>query len=627
MKGLFLIILMLGLISVSIPASAATETQAEFPVLEWKLMINSDDLGVLVPPLIRDSDGTLYTTTSSGFNLTTSKPLATLIAIDPSGKKKWEVKIGGNICTDLKFSPDGETIYVGTAGYGMKETSGGTQVKNGYFLYALDKNGRIKWSKEEEFWNDLAVGTDGTLYVGTQKGSSEDGIFAFRPDGSVKWHYIAGEMVCCGPKLDTMGNIYFATLRLFNEKPVRRSKLWCLAPDGSKKWVLDFSEEEFGFEILQNGLLYGSYISYPGCPPDIKGPFLINHDGVVTWEFSNFQDTDILVSDNGICMFKGNTVAIYDFSKNKVNEFTIPDDYKISFNKTYEYIVNNNIIFIERNDMQLRLFVFNSEGAVKTQCEIINQSPHWNTWALLPNGGIVLSNGTRLIYFDSDGRQAWDVAYNSGGIYGSSQRDGSFYLLEQTSGSIWLSSINCITFRDIQPSFWALEETQQLVFDGVLKGYPDGTFKPENPVTRAEFAKMALLSLGLKEEKPENPTFPDVPKDHWAYSYVEGAVKAGLIKGYPDGTFKPDGQVTKAEEMAVIVRGKKWEEGTPSEFHFSDCQADAWFAAYVETALAQGIVKIPDPNIVLENGAPKFDPNLPATRAQTAVFLARMREK
>ena len=163
---------------------------------------------------------------------------------------------------------------------------------------------------------------------------------------------------------------------------------------------------------------------------------------------------------------------------------------------------------------------------------------------------------------------------------------------------------------------------------GIIKGYPDGTFKPENAVTRAEFAKMTLLSLELKEEKPETPTFPDVPKDHWAYSYIEGAVKAGLIKGYPDGSFKPNGQVTKAEEMAVIVRGKKWETGTPSQFHFSDCQADAWFALYVESALTQGIVKIPDPNIILmENGAPKFDPNAPATRAQTAVFLARMREK
>jgi hypothetical protein len=80
--------------------------------------------------------------------------------------------------------------------------------------------------------------------------------------------------------------------------------------------------------------------------------------------------------------------------------------------------------------------------------------------------------------------------------------------------------------------------------------------------------------------------------------------------------------------MAVAVRGKKWETVTPSVFHFSDCQADAWFAPYVESALAQGIVKIPDPNIALmENGTPRFEPNLPATRAQTAVFLARTREK
>lgn len=92
---------------------------------------------------------------------------------------------------------------------------------------------------------------------------------------------------------------------------------------------------------------------------------------------------------------------------------------------------------------------------------------------------------------------------------------------------------------------------------GVLKGYQDGTFKPDGKITRAEFAAVAVRLLGLEAAAKLTTgatQFPDVPASHWSSGYVNVAVNQGLLKGYPDGTFKPDANVTNAEALAILVR-------------------------------------------------------------------------
>lgn len=91
----------------------------------------------------------------------------------------------------------------------------------------------------------------------------------------------------------------------------------------------------------------------------------------------------------------------------------------------------------------------------------------------------------------------------------------------------------------------------------VLNGYPDGTFKPDNAITRAEFAAVAVRSMGLENaaQFAAGPTeFSDVPANHWASGYINVAVDQEIINGYPDGTFKPDQNVTYAEALAMVVR-------------------------------------------------------------------------
>lgn len=99
----------------------------------------------------------------------------------------------------------------------------------------------------------------------------------------------------------------------------------------------------------------------------------------------------------------------------------------------------------------------------------------------------------------------------------------------------------------------------KLNYAGVVKGYTDGTFKPNKEVSRAEFATMAVLALGYTEEQVKmfnGPTkFTDLPDNHWANGFINLAVSKGIIKGYPDGTFQPNNTVKVAEALTVFVNG------------------------------------------------------------------------
>lgn len=178
-------------------------------------------------------------------------------------------------------------------------------------------------------------------------------------------------------------------------------------------------------------------------------------------------------------------------------------------------------------------------------------------------------------------------------------------------------------FPDVPFEYWAFQEIDSLNKAGILSGYPDGFFKPENPVSRAEFSKIVLLSLRLHTFKPEVPTFSDVPSDHWAFPYIEGAVKTGLIKGYPDGTFKPERPVSRAEVITILVRYLAWPLVSPSRPTFVDCSPGDWFYQYVETAFEGGLFSREIPQIVRtdDSGNFHFDPLLPATRSQAAYLI------
>jgi hypothetical protein len=166
---------------------------------------------------------------------------------------------------------------------------------------------------------------------------------------------------------------------------------------------------------------------------------------------------------------------------------------------------------------------------------------------------------------------------------------------------------------------WAKAEIEKLVALGIVNGYPDRTFRPDNNITRAEFTKILVKAMGLAEVHA-GVTFSDVSAGLWSHGYIGAAFKAGLVKGYEDGAFRPENKITRQEMAAMLVRamGKEAEAQAKAgaQLNFKDADTiAAWANGYVAVAVEQGLVKgYPDNT---------FGPLRNATRAETATMAVR----
>ena len=106
-------------------------------------------------------------------------------------------------------------------------------------------------------------------------------------------------------------------------------------------------------------------------------------------------------------------------------------------------------------------------------------------------------------------------------------------------------------FSDVKRSAWYNNAVSTLTKAGILKGYEDGTFQPDGYITRAEFATIAIRFFSGVYEGED--LFPDI-KGHWAEDYINNAANKGLVKGYEDGTFGPDRYITRAEAVTLVNR-------------------------------------------------------------------------
>lgn len=106
-------------------------------------------------------------------------------------------------------------------------------------------------------------------------------------------------------------------------------------------------------------------------------------------------------------------------------------------------------------------------------------------------------------------------------------------------------------FPDVAYERWSVREIEYMADKGVIEGYPSGEFKPSGNLTRAEFAALICRFAKLDETKQENP-FPDLDSEHWAFDYVLRLYASGLLSGYEDKTFRAENEITRAEVMTVV---------------------------------------------------------------------------
>jgi uncharacterized lipoprotein YddW (UPF0748 family) len=177
-----------------------------------------------------------------------------------------------------------------------------------------------------------------------------------------------------------------------------------------------------------------------------------------------------------------------------------------------------------------------------------------------------------------------------------------------------------LIFSDIQ-NHWGQECIRQLFVRGFISGYPDNTFRPNAPVTRAEFAAFLRRAFANVPPVRNAITFTDVPSNHWANSAIQAAYRTGFISGYPDRTFKPDQLISRVQVLVALVSGLKYAAGAQDlatlQKYYDDAASIPSYALNAIAAATQRRLVVNYPNVK------RLNPNQNATRAEIVAFLCR----
>ncbi len=150
--------------------------------------------------------------------------------------------------------------------------------------------------------------------------------------------------------------------------------------------------------------------------------------------------------------------------------------------------------------------------------------------------------------------------------------------------SLIIPSIAYANFPDVPTNHPNHTAITYLKDQQIIDGNPDGTFKPQNTLNRAELTKIAVLSADLPLEEPNN-CFPDVPDTEWFAPFVCTAKANGIVAGYPDGTFRPSNPINRAEAFKIISESQNtpYQNASPqtAQNNYSDYDQNQWYSGYL----------------------------------------------
>jgi S-layer homology domain len=184
--------------------------------------------------------------------------------------------------------------------------------------------------------------------------------------------------------------------------------------------------------------------------------------------------------------------------------------------------------------------------------------------------------------------------------------------------------LNLRPVRDVPPDYWAAPAISVLLTEKVISGYPNGGFYPESKITRAEMCALLMkpyfLARGASEEARPHLHFSDVAPDYWAVPYIVRALKLGLIKGYPDGSFRPESTISRAEAVVIITRFSSLPEVKIPAPPYKDVPQRHYAAAAIAAAKGNGLLDF----IVNDFFNPESD--LKRSEAAYILFKAKLAE-
>lgn len=173
------------------------------------------------------------------------------------------------------------------------------------------------------------------------------------------------------------------------------------------------------------------------------------------------------------------------------------------------------------------------------------------------------------------------------------------------------------TFSDVQSSYWAGTFIQELSNRGIIRGFPDGSFRPNDPVTRAQFAAMVRQAFN-KSNVRGAVSFVDVPSNYWAYSAIQEAYSQGFLSGYPGNVFSPGQDIPRAQVLVSLSSGLQYTASSSTSSLLGVYQDASTIPDYARGGIAaatQKSIVVNYPNVEFLN------PNRSATRAEVAAFI------
>lgn len=184
------------------------------------------------------------------------------------------------------------------------------------------------------------------------------------------------------------------------------------------------------------------------------------------------------------------------------------------------------------------------------------------------------------------------------------------------------SPTSTVNLSDVSSDYWARPFIQALAENNVISGFPDGSFRPNQGVTRAEFAALIQKAFPSQNRVRQLSAggFRDVPAGYWAASAIQNAYETGFLAGYPGNVFRPNEQIPKVQAIVAItsglgLTGSTTGSSTDLSTYYNDASAIPGYAVAGVTAATQSNIVVNYPDVK------QLNPQQPLTRAEAAAIL------
>jgi parallel beta-helix repeat protein len=320
------------------------------------------------------------------------------------------------------------------------------------------------------------------------------------------------------------------------------------------------------------------------------------------------------ISDNAFMKNGGNGISVTKASGGQIkNNSLMETGFGIVINGTSAPIVDGNQIVKNRGG-----FVIGDSAKPVIRNNVIADSTEDGIVVLSsaqPDLGTAESSGNNTIRNSGLDKTRKPVGVDVNNTTNNTlQAIGNSIDPKKIAGRINFTPGGNVAFTDVQ-GHWAQQYIQALASQGIIAGFQDGTFKPNDPVTRAQFAAIVLKAFNPAARNPAT-TFSDVRSNFWGFAAIQSASRGGFMAGFPGGTFKPEQRIPKVQALVALSNGLEFGAGDASVLsRFQDAASIPSWAASPIAAATQRQIVVNYPTVG------QLNPGRDATRAEVAAFI------